>query len=510
MSTILEARNISKIYPNGVIALKNVSFHLDKGEIHAVLGENGAGKTTLMKIIAGILRPTKGELILYGDKVRFNSPIDALRMGVGMMQQHLTLINNMTVLENFLIRATFNSKNIFVNKKDIKNNLRKKFEKFNVDIPLDMPINYFSASEKQLIEIIFLLSLNIRILILDEPTSALGGIESKTLLSILERVKEEGKSVIFVTHKIEEALRVADKITVLKNGEHIYTVNKNEIDKETLIKTIVGEKKLINSNYIDVRKKDKENVDKPILRVVNISIYDDTGRLKLDNVSFDVYPGEIFGIGGVQGNGQKELVEVITGIKQPKKGVVYVNDRVIKSPYDYIESGGRYIPVDRVRRGVCPKFNIVINSNVRNIVLKRNIFSGIGLLHPEKAYEYSRKVTSLLRMVYPSLESPVEYLSGGNIQKLIVARETSEASSIVVAEEPTSGLDIRATAEMHNIIKNMKNRGLAVLLVSSDLDELLKLCDKVGILYNGKIVKIFRPGELELSKIGKLMLEGKC
>lgn len=500
----LRVEGLTKVYPNGVKALDSVDFDIRPGEVHAVLGENGAGKTTLMRVLAGILQPTAGKIYLDEKEVRFDSPIDALNAGIGMVQQHLALIDRMTALENFILK--FGKKEFFIDIKEYEKRIREGLKYFGLDIPIDCPVDFLSASQKQLLEILFLFLRDVKVLILDEPTSTLGGIESKKLLDLMDRFKSEGKSIVFVTHKIHEALRVSDRITVLRRGKKILTDYKENLDEKILVESIMGAYERRGEAEREEMKALKEGP--AILTVEKLNALDDMGRHKLKDVSFEIREGEIFGIGGMQGSGQKELVEAITGLRKVVSGRIVLGGREIRSPKDFLNRGGRYIPAERLGMGVCPELSILLNANLRNVALHRNIVDRFGLLSASRMREYAKRIVEFLDVVHPTLTASINSLSGGNIQKLIVGREALEATSLLVAEEPTAGLDIYTTRRTLEALKRLRDIGVSVLLISTELDDLLKTCDRIGILYDGRLVKVFKPGELSISEIGRLMLGG--
>lgn len=502
---ILETKKLTKVYPNGVVALDDVDFELKTGEVHAVLGENGAGKTTLMMLLAGILQPTRGKILINGREIAFKTPLDALSIGIGMVQQHLTLIERMSIFENFVLK--YGKKDFLINREYYENLLEKGLNYFGIEIPIDYPVDFLSASQKQLLEILFLFLRNVKVLILDEPTSTLGGIESERLLSLINKFKKEGKSIVFVTHKIHEALRVADRITVLRRGKLILTEAKKNVNEEMLVKSIMGaygRETVAELTDISLTKAER----KKVLEVKNLNLLDDRDRHKVKDVSFEIYQGEIFGIGGMQGSGQKELIEAITGLRRIKSGRVMINQKEITDAYTFLLLGGCYIPAERLGMGVCPDLDIMINSNLRNIAMNKRIVTKLGIIDQRSMKEYTKRVLKFLDVVYPELGAKVHALSGGNVQKLIVSREAIETSTLLVAEEPTAGLDIFTAKRTLEVLRHLKTKGVSILIVSTELDDLLNLCDRVGILYEGKLVKVFRPGELSLSEIGRLILGG--
>ncbi len=411
----------------------------------------------------------------------------------------------MTALENFILK--FGKREFVVDVKEYKRRIREGLKYFGLDVPIDCPVDFLSASQKQLLEILFLFLREVRVLILDEPTSTLGGIESRKLLDLIGRFKSEGKSIIFVTHKIHEALRVADRITVLRRGKRILTDFKENLNEKTLVESIMG----AYERKVEVEREEAKARRGPrpvVLKVEGLNALDDIGRHRIKDVSFEVLEGEIFGIGGMQDSGQKELIESISGLRKIMTGKILLKGREIKKPRDFLGGGGRYIPAERLGMGVCPELSILVNANLRNIALGRNVVGRFGLLSRPDMREYAKRIVEFLEVVHPGLTVSINSLSGGNIQKLIVGREALEATSLLVAEEPTAGLDIYTTKRTLEALKRLRGRGISVLLVSTELDDLLKTCDRIGILYDGRLVKVFRPGELSISEIGRLMLGG--
>jgi ABC-type uncharacterized transport system ATPase subunit len=482
---IAELRNITKIYPGGTVANDNVSFNLERGEIHALLGENGAGKTTLMKIMSGCLTPDKGSIIVDGRSVSFKSPMDALKHGIGMVHQNFTLIPTMTVLEN--IKLGLMDRKIGVN--NLVEDVEKIFSKLSFPkVNLNSPTYMLSTGEKQKVEIARLLLRRIKILILDEPTSMLCGFEVDRFLELLSSLKLEGCSIVFTTHKIREAMKVSDRITIIRSGRVVATLRRENIrSEEDLVNLMIG-------GRIEMKTvMHKTRHDSSLLLVKDLVVANDQGVVKVRNVSLELCRGEILGIAGVEGNGQKELVEAIVGFRKPISGKIIVNGDL------------RYIPSER-ELGVAYSLSILVNSIVGSLDDKE--FKGKwGAINMDEARKFSERIVSFMNINIPSINMLVKHLSGGNIVRLIVGREILRAREILIAEQPTAGLDVRSSYLVRKSLAELASRGVGVLLISSDLDEVMELSDRVAIIKNGEIVKVFNRDEMDSRLIGEYMLE---
>ena len=486
--SVIELRKITKVYPGGIVANKDVDFDVKDGEIHALLGENGAGKTTLMKIMSGCLKPTSGEIYVNGKRVSFNSPADALKHGIGMVHQHFALIPSMTVLENLklgLLDRKLSRDQLIVEVNELS-------KKLGFDLKLDVPVDALSAGERQRLEIIRLLLRKVRVLIFDEPTSLLCGPEIDRFFQALKQLKSEGHGIVFITHKIREALEVSDRITVMREGRVITKLKRSEVtSEEQLVELMIGEK------LVPLPDRPRIPSDKPVLIVKDLVVSDDLGVEKVKGVSFNLRAGEILGIAGVEGNGQKELAEAIAGLRPPKSGeVVFVGENSIFRP--------SYVPADRVELGVAMSLSVMINSVIRSI--DENSKGRIKVLDFAKIGEFAQKVVSFLGVKAPSLGAPVKYLSGGNIQKLIVGREILNSIKVLIAEQPTAGLDARSAEMVRSALSELASKGVGIILISSDLDEILKLSDRIAVISGGRIVKIFERAEFDPKAIGMHML----
>ncbi|MEM1545488.1 MAG: ABC transporter ATP-binding protein [Candidatus Methanomethylicia archaeon] len=483
---VVELRNITKIYPGGIVANNNVNFDLKKGEIHVLLGENGAGKTTLMKIMSGCLTPNKGSIIVNGRNVFFKSSMDALKHGIGMVHQNFTLIPTMTALEN--IKLGLMDKKIKVD--DLVRDVENIFSKLSFPrIDLNSPVYMLSTGEKQKIEITRLLLRGVKVLILDEPTSMLCGFEADKFLDLLRLLTLEGCSVVFTTHKIREAMKVSDRITVMKNGRVITTLKREDVKSEDdLVKLMIGEK--IEMKTV---KHEVQFDGTPLLLVRNLVVADDQGVVKVKNISLELHRGEILGIAGVEGNGQKELVEAIIGFKKPLSGELIINGDL------------RYIPSER-ELGVAQSLSVLVNSIIRS--LNDMDFKGKwGTINMSGVKKFSEEIISFMNMNIPSLNMLVKHLSGGNIVRLIVGREILKTREILIAEQPTAGLDVRSAYLVRRNLIELASRGVGILLVSSDLDEIMELSDRIAVIRNGEIVKVFSRNEADPKLIGAYMLE---
>ncbi|MCS7136641.1 MAG: ABC transporter ATP-binding protein [Nitrososphaerota archaeon] len=488
---VVELKKITKVYPGGIVANHEVDFDLKKGEIHALLGENGAGKTTLMKILSGCLKPTSGSIYVEGKEVKFNSPSDALKQGIGMVHQHLALIPTMTVLENLmlgLIGQKFNMKRMLTD-------VEKLSKLLGFKVKLDSPIYALSVGERQRIEILRLLLSKAKVLIFDEPTSMLCGPEIDRFLQLLKSLSSSGYSIVLITHKIREAMRISDRITVMRTGRVVATLGTDEIrDESHLVELMVGER------LTPITKKITPPLKKePLLIVRNLVVNDDMGLTKVKGISFELHEGEILGIAGVEGNGQKELVEAIVGLRRPASGEIVFNEKN--------SNPGRmnYIPAERLELGVAPTLSVAINSVLRCFDEKEFKKHG-NVLNFAIINEFAKKVVSFMNVKTPSLKTPVKYLSGGNIQKIIVGREIITPSKILIAEQPTAGLDAKSAFYVRRTLSELASKDVGILLISSDLDEILELSDRIAIINDGKFTKILEREEADPMLIGAYML----
>lgn len=483
-------KGIVKVYPDGTVALRGVDFEVRRGEIHALLGENGAGKTTLMKILAGILRPTSGEIYVRGRRVRFRSAAEALRHGIGMVHQHLALVPVMTAYENIVLGLKG------INRERVE----ELMESVGLKVPLDAPVETLSFGVRQRVEILKMLIRNVDVLILDEPTTNLTPMEVSELFKTLRRLRDEGKAVIFVSHKLREVLEIADRITVLRQGRVVGTLRREEATPELLARMMVGREVFLRISKSPARP------GKVVLEVHDLWVRSDLGTWAVRGVSFTVREGEIFGIAGVEGNGQRELVEALTGLRRVERGRVVVGgfDVTNSSPDKLYRLGVCHIPEDRHLLGLVLEMTVAENS-VLGMHRWPRFTRLLGFLDQIAVRRHAEKIIEDFSVVAPGVDAPVKFLSGGNQQKLVAGRELSKNPRLVVAAQPTRGLDVAATEYIRKLLVRLRDEGRAVLLVSSDLDEVLDLSDRVAVMYEGEFMGIVRPDEVSIREIGLMM-----
>ncbi len=494
---LLAVRGITKTFP-GVVANDGVALEVRAGEVHALLGENGAGKTTLMNILYGIYQPEAGEILVRGSPVRIRSPRDAIARGIGMVPQHFLLVRRHTVAEN--IALVLPQEGFLFPARRIEEQISNLGRRYGLAVDPHARIWELSASEQQRVEILKTLIRGAEILILDEPTSVLTPQEAQSLFVVLRRMKQEGHAIIFITHKLDEVAAVADRVTVLRRGRVVSTVQTNEADKGTLARMMVG-----RDVEFDLRRTPRAP-GVPVLRVEALSARTDRGTPALRGVSFIVHEGEILGIAGVAGNGQRELVESLTGLRSVTGGLVRIQDRDItnRSAREILEAGVAHIPEDRLRLGVVPAMSVA-----ENLVLRRYRYAPFSrgpMLHLPAVGKFARETVAEYDIATPGPDAPTRQLSGGNIQRLILGRELSGAPRLIIAAHPTSGLDVSATEQIHTLLLRRRDDGAAILLVSEDLDEILTLSDRVAVLFRGEIVGIVPAEEATAERIGLLMM----
>jgi len=487
-------KSIVKSFP-GILANDNIDFDLRVGEIHCLIGENGAGKSTLMNILDGLYAPDDGEIFIYGKGVKFHSPRDAINEGVGMIHQHFMLIPNLTVIENIILGFE-GSKYISLRKSAKK--ISEFSSKYGLKIDPYAKVWHLSVGEQQRVEIIKTLYRNAKILILDEPTSVLTPEEVDNVFKILKQLTTEGRSIIFITHKIREALRIGDRITVLRKGKVVGTIDKKEADENVISEMMVGKK----LTRIEVSKAE---LGSKVLELRNVYALNDNKILALRDVSLDVRSGEILGVAGVSGNGQKELAEVIMGLRNRTKGELFINGTLTNkpSPDKMREMGVGYISEDRLNDSVILNF-----TNAENMILDKIDswpYSQRGILKINPIDKHARELIYAYDIQTDSPWKPTKTLSGGNIQKLSISRELSRKLKLLIASHPTMGLDIAATQYVREKIVEKKKAGCAILLISEDLDELLSLSDRIAVIYEGSIMRIFESEKADLKEIGLLM-----
>jgi len=506
MKELVKMINITKRFP-GVVANDRVNFDLREGEIHGLLGENGAGKTTLMNMLSGLLKPDEGEIWIKGMNVKFRSPKDAIDMGVFMVHQHFMLIPNFTVAENIILGAK-SPHEFLLNMKEVEERIAKISNEYGLEINPKAYVWQLSAGERQRVEILKALYRDIDILILDEPTSNLAPIEVESLFRMLKRIKEERKSVILITHKIYETLGVCDRITVLRRGKVVGTLRREEADEQHLVRMMVGEEYI--KEIIQKTNNPAYNIGcntKPLLEVHGLSVNNDLNATVVSDISFTLYPGEILAIAGVAGNGQSELIEALTGLRKPVKGRILFDGVVITGslPSQLYKMGIYHIPEKRIEMGVSLE-----RSFAENLILGyHSTYAKKFLLDFNLIREHSRNFIQAFNIKVPDEKSPVAILSGGNIQRLILARGIMRRPKLLIANQPTAGLDIAATNFVHSKILELRNNGSGILLVSTDLDEILKISDRIMVMYKGRCAGILNNAEATKEKVAVMMMGGK-
>ncbi|WP_448591339.1 ABC transporter ATP-binding protein [Thermoflexus hugenholtzii] len=494
----LEMRGITKRFP-GVIANDHVDFSVEEGEIHALVGENGAGKTTLMRILYGLESPDEGIIRLGGRAVRIPNPQAAIRLGIGMVHQHFQLVPSFTALENIVLNRE-PRRGPLLDRQHARCALETLIERLGLEVDLGARISELSVGERQRVEILKLLYRNARLIILDEPTTVLTPQETHALFAMLRRLKEEGRTIIFISHRLSEVMEIADRVTVLRRGRVVGVRSVASTDERELARMMVGEVAAIARQAC----RSLENAP-PALIVRDVTLAEIPGRLSLKGLSFEVRRGEILGVAGVEGNGQQELVELLAGLRFPQKGQILLDGKDIT----FMDVRGRrrhglaVIPPDRLQEGLSLPAPVWANLIATRYHLPP--FSHLGLLNRALIRSYAAQLIQKFEVMVPSIDAPALALSGGNLQRLIIAREVSTPPRVLIAAHPTRGLDMRATQAIRKLLLELADQGTAVLLISTDIDELLALSDRLLVLHRGEIVGFLPISQADPESLGLLM-----
>jgi general nucleoside transport system ATP-binding protein len=510
---LLRAEKITKVYSDGTVALKEASVEIHRSEIVGLLGENGAGKTTLTKILSGLLPPTRGRVVSPKGILRFSNPREALAFGIGMVHQHFALVGTFTAAENVALSHERPFSRIQLSKATQR--LEELMKESGLHVPLEIPVEKLAVGEQQRVEILKVLSRDVTLLILDEPTSVLTPLEVDELFLLLRRLRDAGKSIILITHKLKEVKSVTDRIVVLRHGELVGDVRTQKTTTEELARLMVG--RTIEEETAAVELSDKEMpvksqhkaVDRSqtsVLHVENLVSRSKAGKIAVEDLAFDVFAGEIFGVAGVEGNGQSELVESLTGLRVPDSGVATINGINILGldPRQIYKLGVAHIPEDRWQLGLILPFTLAENAILG--VHQWKEFKGLfSIIRWGKVNEHVRGLMDRFEIRATGPGSPAKSLSGGNQQKLIVGRELAKDPAIVVASQPTRGLDVGSAKYIRDLLVQMRDAGRAILLVSADLDEVLVLADRIAIMYEGRFMTVCSPDDLNREQMGLLM-----
>jgi general nucleoside transport system ATP-binding protein len=498
---VLELRGITKRFP-GIVACDNVSFDLRPGEVHALLGENGAGKSTLVNVLYGLYRPDEGEVIVRGQPVAIDSPRDAIDLGIGMVHQHFMLIPVMTVAENITLGVEPRSGLLF-DRAEARDRVRDISDRYGLAVDPGATIHNLSVGIQQRVEILKALYRGAEILILDEPTAVLTPQEAHELEAIIRSLTEQGTSVIFITHKLHEVLEIADRVTVLRRGQHIATIDTSTATERTLANLMVGRDVLLSAN------KTAATPGETLLTVKDLSVRDDRELEAVRDVSFEVRAGEIVAIAGVDGNGQSELIEALTGLRRPTGGSVTVKgvDVTRANPGAVLDAGMGHIPTDRQHRGLVLDFSLAENIALHDF--DKAPASRFGWLFPKRIEAYAEGLLAEFDVRGGGPKAKASTLSGGNQQKVIIAREIARDPAVLLAAQPTRGVDVGAIEFLHARLIAERDEGRAILLVSLELDEVLSLADRILVMYEGRIVAEFPPG-VDKEKLGQAMLGSRA
>jgi general nucleoside transport system ATP-binding protein len=483
-----------------LVANDNVKFDLIKGEIHALLGENGAGKSTLMSVLYGLYKPAAGEILVKGNRVNLKSPLDAIELGIAMVHQHFLLTLSHTVVENIIVGLK-PKRAVFLDISSAEDKIIELSKKYGLKVNPRAIVSNLSVGEQQRVEILKALYRDIDILILDEPTSMLTPQEEKSLFETLQSMVAQGLSIIFITHKLQEVMAVSTRVTVLRNGKSLGTFRTSDTNESSLAQLMIGRTITRHAEYSRPKK-----TGKLVLEIKNVSALNNSKIVFLKDLSMEIAGGEIFGIAGVDGNGQSELAEVISGLRKAINGQVIMDGRDItnQSPHSIRESGLAYIPEDRMDTGLILEYSVA-----ENLILDRyssEPYSGRLFLKYSGINKFAEKIIMDfdIRGV-PGINSPVRSMSGGNLQKIVLGRELSRNPKVLIAHNPTRGLDIGATEYVHKQLLKQSDNGVGVLLISLDLDEILEISDRIAVLFEGKIMGIFDREHANIDEIGLLM-----
>lgn len=493
MSALFRLENISKAFP-GVKALNNVSISIEKGEVLALMGENGAGKSTLIKILAGAYKMDSGEIYCEEKKVQINDRNDSTKLGISIIFQELNLFSNLSVAENIFVNREFRKAGFIYDREKANREASVLLEKVGLSCSPDTKLVDLTISQRQMVEIAKALSSDAKLIIMDEPTSSLTDNEVDKLFEIINNLKESGVSILFVSHKINEVKRIADRVHVLRDGEYITTLLKEEITEEAIIKAMVGR------NLENIFDKQYAEIGETALEVKNLYT-----KNFLKNISFNVRKGEIVGFAGLVGAGRSEVMRAVFGLDAITGGEILVNGKPvrIKSPADAIKLGMGFVPEDRKNEGLFLRMSVMKNSSI----VMMNKVSKHGVINSAQEYETTRSYVEKLNIKTPNMEKEVMELSGGNQQKVVVAKWLSNEPQILIVDEPTRGIDVGAKKEIHNLISNLAKSGVAIIMISSEMPEILGMCDRIYVMHEGRIKSELSRGEATQEKIMEVILQ---
>lgn len=493
---IVSLRGICKFFP-GINANQDIDLDLFAGQTHALLGENGAGKSTLMNTLAGLYRPDAGAIFLDGRETIIHTPRCAFELGIGMVHQHFTLVDNFTAVENIILGI--DGPALRLDLKSAAARLKAISEQYGLEVTLDEPVGNLTVGQRQRIEILRLLYREARIMIFDEPTAVLTPQEANALGAVIRHLCGEGKAVVYITHKLREALAFADMVSVLRGGRMVATLPVKQADEARLVEMMIGER------FVPMAYPNKVHEGAELLRMTYVHANNDANTPALCGVDLSVRSGEILGIAGVSGNGQTELAEVIAGLRPLTSGEVWLNGKNVSgfSARQMIDAGTAYVPGERMRQGMVGAMTVTENLALKGY--RRAEFQKGPFLDHEKMAHHSSEVVCDYAIKVPDARMPVHLLSGGNQQKVILARELLEPHTLLVVENPTRGLDIKATATIHRLLLAEREKGKAVLLISSDLDEVLALSDRIAVMYSGRVAGLLNARGASPFTIGDLM-----
>lgn len=494
---VLQMCGITKRFKS-VVANARVDFTLERGEIHALLGENGAGKSTLMNVLYGLYSPDEGEILLDGEPLSLRSPAEAIGRRIGMIHQHFMLIPTLTVVENIILCSKLPNK-FSLNLNEAAERVKELSQRYGLDVDPWAQVSDLSVGAQQRVEILKVLYRDAKILIMDEPTAVLTPNEVQDLFKVLRDIVANGNSIIFISHKLWEVMQISQRVTIMRSGKYVTTVNTEDVTKEELASLMVGREIFLQYDRPSVE------TGAPILELFDVRANDDKGLAALRDVNLAVHSGEIVGIAGVDGNGQKELAEVIHGMRRVESGVIKLDEQNItnKEPCAVLDAGLAHIPEDRHNRGVVLDFSVC--ENIALIQCDRPPFTVGGFYSPKNVKRISDTLRDQFNIKCAGTDSSLRTLSGGNQQKVVLAREIYRNPKFLIAAQPSRGLDIGATEFVQKLLIEKRTEGMGILLISSDLDEVLAVSDRVLVIFEGQIMGSFIPGEKTFAEIGLMM-----